>query len=1591
MPEFVSSSVEGDQFSILQSFELAQALPSFCLEIRRAAALLRKNKQTEDQQILNRISPLILQKAAPESWDASIADPFLYLALTVLQQQLGRIDQNDQAGVANLRRQVDIACSLVAKLPQVAEATRLRISGLWTRLLLLTGLLPQEPEDWLARLVDGMSVLGLDEEALRNQTKAQYVMRASKLVYDGSLLESADVARTWCRDLLALPEFRGLLKPAASTLKVEVPAADDEVAPAIQPPIAQAPSTTSSGMLQVPDSLSEPAASELRNTILFQLYAQSGVPDSPLSEQTKRQVNELLPETPAEQMNTTFYYAGVDLWKGYWTSGNAELLEIVRPIARHLFAAGASEAPPKERDKSNAVQLWIAAQLPEFLLTCEIKQLVEAVNQLCRHIKARVNDFAVKQTIIEAFAGHCRRLQAEGQTDERAELLKEYGPDLRMIHGEYDSKTSAMSTKPWIIKLRQDEQAAWDYLFPSALPPQPVAVKDSPDGQVDQSPPPTRDKVLDEHNFRTVVRGGDHHEIFGYITRHLADIEDLLRRRLNVKLTPANIMEPEGTIREGYGTKERQENAQFREGREALERGNFLAASKVFKRLADRMDGTARQIANSYLAYAEVKQGDTLEGRRLLNMVCESRITFSSPYWNLACCLPSTDTGQQLETIARGLEISPHPRLLDAAIYLGVFLRDDRLRVWLPCETKTEALLLFYHLVFEETEGAERERHLMQLAAYLRNGEPSGPDPTRSNLQRNVVWSYVTALSDAQRPEVIEFWLRCREVSHARRYDFWEIKADYYDKTNRSTEAALAFKEELTCRLSLLRSTIKRPKDNRDRDFLSHGRIVRQRSWRWLNQCMSDKLRPTGVSIYNTLKAFDDWYQKVREAQGLPEIQFLGPAGVGAAADTAYRRVTEFYRPEEDIEDDAPQPNTASGAQMPLRKSNTDPAGPKPNLSEILTQVGAACQKDLHEASGLVIVRPAIDSLAKALKDGSGTLSAGALQILVAEWESYAQHATEHDKRAALDRANAGLADLKAKLSKDLSQQEFVLTTPLLNALRRVNERLVRDLQLLPEIVIEPVQGNQAQVDLDAPKTALAVRVRSLAADRSSSIVLVNAHGILDDGTELRVRDDLSLLPTPIKPGESAVLTFSLDSPSALPDRGKLRIELVYNCLGTDIHAPSTALEFARQSCPDLPERSPYISMRMIEPDEIAEHFFGRDVEQRDILASVSNGQEKIRYVEGIRRSGKSSLLNSIVYRIGQENLPLIPVYWSIAEASGVANAGVVLHNLFVTICRDHSVSSAGIVPPDQQRCISNPSEAYSEFEAALAAQLPDKRVLALVDDFQELIKAAAEKREKNDPAFSQGVMAILNLIRARATTKARLLWLFSGQNAARRYRDKDMLPGCLLWANWRTLPIDFLDVDAVRSIVTGPLKNTGIVVPMETISRIHFLTSGHPEAIQQIAEMMLNRAREERRWVLTPSDVDTAGQQLAKENDDTFADTWFPTTELTDQQQSLVASLVNAIPVGGRIELFKLAANNQVTEDLRNAQDDLIARKILSVKEDDTIGVRAPVLDFWLHRHWIQRVHASGAFNGNAAIFIDVANLTGGWGAADLTRHQPR
>jgi hypothetical protein len=149
----------------------------------------------------------------------------------------------------------------------------------------------------------------------------------------------------------------------------------------------------------------------------------------------------------------------------------------------------------------------------------------------------------------------------------------------------------------------------------------------------------------------------------------------------------------------------------------------------------------------------------------------------------------------------------------------------------------------------------------------------------------------------------------------------------------------------------------------------------------------------------------------------------------------------------------------------------------------------------------------------------------------------------------------------------------------------------------------------------------------------------------------------------------------------------------------------------------------------------------------------------------------------------------------------------------------------------------------------------------------------------------------------------------------------------------------------------------------------------------------MLDQAREENRWVLTPSDAHEAARYLALFTDDPFANAWYPEAELKREPDKirLLLDFLRKVPVGRTAELSQIVAPNPITEKHKAAIDDLVSRKILQ-RVDGAIGVRAYVLDLWLHR---MSKEIQFEEPGSPAIFVDVANLTAGKGSDTLSNLQ--
>jgi hypothetical protein len=890
----------------------------------------------------------------------------------------------------------------------------------------------------------------------------------------------------------------------------------------------------------------------------------------------------------------------------------------------------------------------------------------------------------------------------------------------------------------------------------------------------------------------------------------------MLERRLDVRLGLEHVVEPEGII---YDTlnKKGALNPLFADARRIMRDGNYPRAATLFENLSRRLTGKFQKIARDYQAYCLAKQNLQMPAQLPLEDVCQDEYGFASAYWNLACCMLAQDMDQQLEVISRGLQAAPHPRLLNAAVYLSLFLNDDRRRNWLPLLTLTEAVLLHYRLEVEQAELTSQQKrdHILRLAHYALSGEPTMPHPYQEHIPDAEVQRCMNSLLDRNQPAAFEFWLRCREVTAGNQYRHWEVKTEFLERSNRKIDAAKTFQRELTARFKYFAVLASR----NDRKRFEILQVTAKRLDRWLSLCMAPDLKQIGFYLYAAGQQFEKQFSPARV---LPRST----------------RVQGFYNPED------------QGAATAEERTVTTAAVQDIDIGQMLSKVSLESQARYKDLNDLPSIRPRLNDLLDMLRRAGLRASADAFQKLLQIWEGYNRLNSEADRKKALRTAQAVLSEFARDLERDLnSDVNWDAASPLLASFKRVNTGLARDSEWLPRLAVQPVAGEWIEVDVSHSRPTFPVRIVLVSGD---TVRLKGADATIEDGfVSLHVRDRFEDIEVWVSRDQSAVLTVECEDPKRLADSKAVSIMVTFEYSGGDYHTDAVAVEIRHRECPSFPD-SPYIHSRALLSDEIEGHFFGREDEQEALLASVRNGQQSIRYIEGIRRAGKSSLLSSIEHEVHKRNLPLVPVILN-ANVRGLSHAGKLLHNMISSIAEVPAVRAAAVGIPTEEQCCNNMVAVYGQLNRELADRLPNARVLAMMDNFNQLVDAAVEARGKN-PELTESIIGFLNTLWASANPRARVLWIFTGHRTLQQYKRE--LSGADLWGTLRPLPIDFLGIGAVTSILRAPLAGTAIDVLQETVVRVHQLTAGHPELTQKIGELMLQQARSEARWTLCPSDA---------------------------------------------------------------------------------------------------------------------------------------
>lgn len=199
----------------------------------------------------------------------------------------------------------------------------------------------------------------------------------------------------------------------------------------------------------------------------------------------------------------------------------------------------------------------------------------------------RVPRVGKKIVTIEAFAAEARAREAEGDQAGRDEICEENRPFLQLLHDKYIAGLDQTARRPNDLT-----HSAWCYLYPPR------------DDVLREGGPAAR--IIEDRDFQQVIRRGSHDETYEFVRAHAEEIYALLERRLDVSFSDDTLMMPIGKVFNPRGTSRGQLDSNFIEARGFLTREgpDYARAATLFERLAERLDGKAKDVATDFLAYA---------------------------------------------------------------------------------------------------------------------------------------------------------------------------------------------------------------------------------------------------------------------------------------------------------------------------------------------------------------------------------------------------------------------------------------------------------------------------------------------------------------------------------------------------------------------------------------------------------------------------------------------------------------------------------------------------------------------------------------------------------------------------------------------------------------------------------------------------------------------------------------------------------------------------------------------------------------------------------------------------------------------------
>jgi hypothetical protein len=253
------------------------------------------------------------------------------------------------------------------------------------------------------------------------------------------------------------------------------------------------------------------------------------------------------------------------------------------------------------------------------------------------------------------------------------------------------------------------------------------------------------------------------------------------------------------------------------------------------------------------------------------------------------------------------------------------------------------------------------------------------------------------------------------------------------------------------------------------------------------------------------------------------------------------------------------------------------------------------------------------------------------------------------------------------------------------------------------------------------------------------------------------------------------------------------------------------------------------------------------------------------------------------------------------------------------------------------------PIEEFSESVARIRGLRPDHRVVLIVDEVQELIKAIADTEKTGTGPDGR----ILNAWQGELESN-NLIFILTG--SLRLSRVQKYLRHSLFRRVHR-IPIGFLSGDATREALLAPVKADGVIYSEEAVERVWALTHGYASIVQRIGLGCLERLNQNGRHIVVPDDVIQTAEMLLRDAE--LFSWWWDPEILVTKEEALMRKFVRIqeSKASRGVEAGELKSElKEFSSEVNVLVNNLCDQEILEFAEG-RFCVKGRLLEEWLGR----------------------------------------